>query len=118
MKTIGFMAAENANQTVGTRDDLDNMAKNTEQLMASIDRGMKLVVVGICIVGSALLFMCGMAAGRELAISDFNDAGIERVTVSGPNGVEKPIYIIRTGCEVTPVTEFGTNRIYRITKCK
>ena len=117
MKTIGFMAAENANQTVGTRDDLDNMAKNTEQLMASIDRGMKLVVVGICIVGSALLFMCGMAVGKEVAISDFNDAGIERVTVSGPNGVEEYNYI-RTGCEVTPVTEFGTNRIYRITKCK
>ena len=61
--------------------------------------------------------MCGMAAGRELAISEFNDAGIERVTVSGPNGVEEPIYI-RAGWEVTPVTEFGTNRIYRITKCK
>lgn len=117
MKTIGFMAAENANQTVGTRDDFDNMAKNTEQLMASIDRGMKWVVVGICIVGLALLFMCGMAAGRELAISDFNDAGIEHVTVSGPNGVEEPIYV-RAGWEVTPVTEFGTNRIYRITKCK
>ena len=117
MKTIGFMAAENVEQTTKKRDDLDNMAKNTEQLIASIDRGMKWVVVGICIVGLALLFMCGMAAGRELAISDFNDAGIERVTVSGPNGVEEPIYI-RAGCEVTPVAEFGTNRIYRITKCK
>ena len=117
MKTIGFMAAENSNQTVGTRDDLDNMAKNTEQLMASIDRGMKLVVVGICTVGAALLFMCGMAAGKEVAISDFNDAGIERVTVSGPNGVEEPIYV-RAGWEVTPITEHGTNRIYRITKCK
>ena len=117
MKTIGFMAAENANQTGETRDDLVDMAKNTEQLMASIDRGMKLVVVGIYIVGAALLFMCGMAAGKEAAISDFNDAGIERVTVSGPNGVEEPIYV-RAGWEVTPVTEFGTNRIYRITKCK
>ena len=117
MKTIGFMAAENANQTVETRDDLVDMAKNTEQLMASIDRGMKLVVVGICIVGAALLFMCGMAAGKELAISEFNDVGVERVTVSGPNGVEEPIYV-RAGWEVTPATEFGTNRIYRITKCK
>ena len=117
MKTIGFMAAENVEQTTKKRDDLDNMAKSTEQLMVSIDRGMKLVVVGICIVGAALLFMCGMAVGRELAISDFNDAGIERVTVSGPNGVEEPIYV-RAGWEVTPVTEFGTNRIYRITKCK
>lgn len=117
MKTIGFMAAENVEQTTKKRDDLDNMAKSTEQLMASIDRGMKWVVVGICIVGSALLFMCGMAAGRELAISDFNDAGIEHVTVSGPNGVEEHNYI-STGWEATPVTEFGTNRIYRITKCK
>ena len=117
MKTIGFMAAENANQTGETRDDLVDMAKSTEQLMASIDRGMKLVVVGICIVAAALLFMCGMAAGKELAISDFNDVGVERVTVSGPNGVEEPIYV-RAGWEVTPVTEFGTNRIYRITKCK
>ena len=117
MKTIGFMAAENANQTVGTRDDLDNMAKNTEQRMASIDRGMKWVAVGICAVSAALVFMCGMATGKELAISDFNDAGIERVTVSGPNGVEERIYVT-AGCEVTPVTEFGTNRIYRITKCK
>ena len=117
MKTIGFMAAENVEQTTKKRDDLDNMAKSTEQLMVSIDRGMKLVVVGICIIGSALLFMCGMAVGKDVAISDFNDAGIERVTVSGPNGVEEHNYI-RTGWEVTPVTEFGTNRIYRITKCK
>lgn len=117
MKTIGFMAAENVNQTNETRDDLDNMAKNTKQFMASIDRGMKWVVVGICILSAALLFMCGMAAGKELAISNFNDAGIERVTVRGPNGVEEPIYV-RSGWEVTPVTEFGTNRIYRITKCK
>lgn len=117
MKTIGFMAAENVNQTIETRDDLDNMAKNTEHLMVSIDRGMKWVVVGICIVSAAMLFMCGMAAGKEVAISNFNDAGIERVTVIGPNGVEEPIYV-RAGWEVIPVTEFGTNRIYRITKCK
>ena len=117
MKTIGFMAAENVEQTTKKRDDLDNMAKSTEQLMVSIDRGMKWVAVGICAVGAALVFMCGMATGKELAISDFNDAGIERVTVSGPNGVEEPIYI-RAGWEVTPITEHGTNRIYRITKCK
>ena len=117
MKTIGFAAAENAEQKTETRDNHIDMAKNTEQLMASIDRGMKWVVVGICVIGLALLFMCGMAAGRELAISEFNDAGIEHVTVSGPNGVEEPIYI-RAGWEVTPVTEFGTDRIYRITKNK
>ena len=117
MKTIGFMAAENANQTIETRDGNVDMAKHTEQLMASIDRGMTWVAVGICAIGAALVFMCGMATGKELAISDFNDAGIERVTVSGPNGVEEPIYV-RAGWEVTPVTEFGTNRIYRITKCK
>ena len=117
MKKIGFMAAENANQTIETQDNLVDMAKNTEQLMASVDRGMKWIAVGICIVGGALLFMCGMAAGKEVAISDFNDAGVERVTVSGPNGVEEPIYV-RAGWEVTPVTEFGTNRIYRIMKCK
>ena len=117
MKTIGFMASENVNQTIETRDDLDNMAKNTEHLMVSLDRGMKCVVVAICIVSAALLFMCGMAAGKEVAISNFNDAGIERVTVIGSNGVEEPIYV-RAGWEVTPVTEFGTNRIYRITKCK
>lgn len=78
---------------------------------------MKWVVVGICIVSTALLFMCGMAAGKEVAISNFNDAGIERVTVIGSNGVEEPIYV-RAGWEVIPVTEFGTNRIYRITKRK
>ena len=117
MKTIGFMAAENVNQPIETRDGHVDMAKNTEQLMASIDRGMKWVAVGICAVSAALVFMCGMATGKELAISDFNDAGVERVTVSGPNGVEEPIYV-RAGWEVTPVTEFGTNRIYRIMKCK
>ena len=117
MKTIGFMAAENANQTIETRDGNVDMAKHTEQLMASIDRGMPWIAVGICADGAALVFMCGMATGKELAISDFNNAGIERVTVSGPNGVEEHIYIM-AGCEVTPVTWSGTNRIYRITKCK
>lgn len=117
MKTIGFMAAENVNQPIETRDGHVDTAKNTEQLMASIERGMNWIAVGICAVGATLVFMCGMATGKELAISDFNDDGVERVTVSGPNGVEEPIYV-RAGWEVTPVTEFGTNRIYRITKCK
>lgn len=122
MNTIGFMNEMNETAKVveevkkpETKIESKSIAKS--DAVKNLDRAMAWMVGLLIVLGVAILFMCGMIAGMHVAISEFNDAGIEYTKMSGPNGDEEH-YFVRTGWQVTPIAEFGTNRIFRITKNK
>lgn len=114
MKTIGFMA-----DTVKNDNESSAIPSSTPpsppKKSNSVLNGFDIVMIGLIVIGIAVVVVCGMVAGMHYAINEFNENGIEHVTMTGPNGDEE-YYFIKNGYAATPVADFGTNRIFRITK--